>query len=357
MTKKSYFLVLFILSSSSAHLIAQEKQLNTVKVSYQQVASEFTVNGVVEAVKQATMGAQTSGQVLEVNFDVDDFVEKEQVLVRLKSVQQQASLGQTEAQLGEAEAGLKVAEKSYDRIKQLYAKHAISAAQMDQVQADLEMAQAKIESIKAVKSQAKEQVEYTVIRAPYSGVVLERHIEPGEIATQGQPIMTGFSLDNLRVLTTVPQSYIASIRHYKNASIALEDGEKKYQFDSQQITISPYADAKTHTFKVRIGLPPAIKHVYPGMFAKIAFTIGQEKRLMIPESVVAYRGEVRAVYTVDKEGKIYMRHVRLGDPYLGMVEVLAGLEQNEQVVLNPVKATITLKQQRKQVTASEESSH
>lgn len=321
-------------------------RLDTVTVAYHAVAQELILDGVVEAINQATMSAQASGQVLEVNFDVDDFVKEGQVLAKFKNVQQKASLGQSEAQLVEAKAMLSATEKEYSRLKQLYAKNAISAASMDKTVADLEVAHAKVEAVKAAMSQAEEQVEYTVVRAPYSGIVLERHLELGEIASPGKPVMTGFSLEALRVTTTVPQNQIAAIRKYQKAQIFFAESSAERQFDSQKITIAPYADSKTHTFKVRLDLPPKVQEIYPGMYAKVAFTTGQEKRLMIPATTVAYRSEVKSVYVVDGKNQIYMRHIRTGETYLGMIEVLAGLEAGEQIAINPIKAVITLKQQR-----------
>lgn len=328
----------------SHYLSAADTKLDTVSANHYPLSQKLIVDGVIEAVKQATMSAQTSGQVLEVNFDVDDFVKKGDVLVRFKNIQQQASLGQSEAQLAEAQAMVKAAQKEFNRIQELYTKQAISAAQLDKAKADLEVAQARLESTKASITQSTEQVEYTVVRAPYSGVVLERRIEPGEIASPGSPIMTGFSLDTLRVIATVPQVNITAIRKHLTAQVILNDDQR---FDSNKLTIGNVADPKTHTFKVRIDLPPNTPNVYPGMLVKVAFLVGQEKRLMIPASAVAYRGEVRAIYIVDDKNKVTMRHVRLGDTDKQMVEVLAGLEAGEKVAINPVNAAIVLKEQQK----------
>lgn len=335
-------LLVSLLVFISTQLIAQENKLEVVSATYHQVDQKFVVDGVVEAIKQATMSAQTSGQVLEVNFDADDFVKKGDILVRFKSVQQEASLGQSEAQLAEISAMLKAAQKEYNRIQELYTKQSVSAAQLDKAKADLEVAQARLEATKAGISQSAEQVGYTVVRAPYSGIVLERRIEPGEIASPGSPIMTGFSLDTLRVVATVPQNSITAIRKYLNAQIMLNEEQR---FESNKLIIGHVADPKTHTFKVRIDLPPNTPNAYPGMLAKVAFVTGQTKRLMVPNSAVAYRGEVHAVYTVDEKNKVAMRYVRLGDVDKGMVEILAGLEPQEKIAINPVNAAIALKKQ------------
>jgi len=332
-------------------LVANELPLSVVPATYQQVDRQYIVDGVVEAVKQATIAAQTSGQVLEVNFDIDDFVKKGTVLVRLKSIEQKASLTQVKARVAEAKAYLNAAQKEYNRIKKLHNKKVVSTALLDKTTADLEAAQARLNAAKADVRQVKQRVDYTTVKAPYSGIVVERHIQPGEIASLGQPIMTGFAPDNLRAVVTVPQSRIAAIRQYKKAKIVLDVKPKVYHFEGQKLTIAPYADAKTHTFRIRVNFPRQAKNVYPGMFTKVAFVVGQEQRLMIPASSVAYRGEVRAVYIVSDK-QISMRQIRLGRIHEDMIEILAGLEKGEKVATNPVEAAIMLKTQRNQAVST-----
>jgi RND family efflux transporter MFP subunit len=339
-------LVLLITMTNTA--TAQDLPLNLAPVTYQPMERKQIVDGVVEAVNQATIAAQTSGQVLEVNFDADDFVNKDDVLVRLKSVEQKSSMTQSQAQVNEAKAHLNVAQKEYNRVKQLYEKKVISSADLDKAAANLEVAEAHFATVEAGAVQAGEKVEYTEIKAPYSGIVLQRQIQPGEIAAAGHPIMTGFSLDALRVVATVPQSQVDAIRQSGKATILFGNGKEQRHFVGTKVTIMPYADTQTHTFKIRVELPAEVEHIYPGMFAKVMFVVGQDKRLVIPAKAVAYRGEVRAVYVVDKVGTVAMRQVRLGGTYGDKVEVVAGLEVNEQVATNPTDATIVLKKQRTQ---------
>jgi RND family efflux transporter MFP subunit len=343
-----YWLVflIFMINANFTSLAATDPPLNVVPATYQKVDREYVVNGVVEAVKQATVTAQTSGQVLAVNFDVDDFVKKGAVLVRLKNIEQKASLAQMKARVAEAKAHIDAAKKEYNRVRKLRARKVASAALFDKAVAALEATKAQLSAANEGVNQAKQQLAYTTIKAPYSGVVLQRHIELGEIASPGKKIMTGFSPKAFRVLVAVPQSRIETIRRHKRARILLNVEPKVLRFKGKKLTIAPYADPQTHTFRIRVDFPKNIKGVYPGMFAKIAFSIGQERRLLIPVSAAAYRGEVRAVYIVDKEGRVSMRHVRLGRLHSDKIEILAGLDEGEQIATNPVDAAIRLKAQR-----------
>jgi len=337
---------LLIASAVSTALHAQTV-ITPIRVAYSTIPILRTVDGVVEAVNQATLSAQTSGQVLEVNFDVDDFVKKGTVLMRFEKKEQEATLAQSKAKLSEARAYLKAAQDSYKRTKAIYAKRAVSKSQYDKTVAELNAARARLRSAQANIDKVDKQVDYTVIRAPYSGVVLKRHIEPGEIAKTGQPIMTGFSLDKLRSVASVTQEDIVAIRKNRLAEIVLQTPVGIKKFTGEDLIILPHADMHTHTFRVRVHFPEKTKDIYPGMFNKINFKIGDKRALLVPISSIAYRGEVRAVYAVNANSKkLRMRQVRLGQVYQDRVEILAGVSEGDLIASDPVVAAIALKEQR-----------
>lgn len=287
-------------------------------------------DALLEAVQQATLSAQTSGRIVAVNFDVDDYVEKNSILVRFRDKEQKAALNAARAQASEAEA-------SYARIKDLFSKKTVS-------QADLDRAEAAVKSARAQLERAQEQMEYTVVRAPYSGIVVKRHVEVGETANPGQPLMTGISLERLRAVANIPQRYVDIVRRTRNADVVLDvDGRKALKAD--QVTVSPFADEASHTFRVRLDLPPGQHGLYPGMFAKARFVVGSEERLVVDARSVVQRSEVTAVYVHYPDGHLGFRQIRIGRQLAnGKVEVLAGLSEGEQVATDPIRAGVVLKQ-------------
>ncbi len=303
--------------------------LETAPAEQRTLARQQVFDALIEAVNRTTLSAQTSGQLLEVNFDVDDQVEKGMVLVRIRDTEQRAALDAAEARYTEAQVNFK-------RAREMRAKQLAPEADYDKAEAALKAAKAQLE-------QAQAQLEYTALKAPYSGIVLERHVQPGEMVNPGVPVMTGISLDNLRAVARVPQQHIATIRALGKAQVLLGD----QVVEGATLTISPYADPNTHTFFVRVDLPEGTPGLYPGMFAKVAFAVGERERLLIPASAVAYRSEVTAAYVVAPDGRIAMRQLRLGAKQAdGTIEVLAGLAPGEQVALDPARATVALKEQR-----------
>ncbi|MEJ2622938.1 MAG: efflux RND transporter periplasmic adaptor subunit [Candidatus Thiodiazotropha sp.] len=214
---------------------------------------------------------------------------------------------------------------------------------MDKSTAALKSAKARKEAADARLAQSKEQFEYTRIKAPYSGIVTHRYVEAGEVASPGQKLMSGTSLDQLRVIVDLPQSLVPVIRQQGKARVLLPNGES---IEGVKLTIFPFADQSSSTFQVRVDLPEGVKDLFPGMFVKTAFITGVKQELVVPREAVVYRSEVTAVYVRSSDGRIQFRHIRAGHPVSeDTLSVIAGLSTGEQVILDPVAAATELKQQ------------
>ena len=162
-------------------------ELATLTIAPETVARERIWDGVVEAVNQATLSAQTSGRVVELPFDVDDYVTAGAVVVRFTDVEQQSASRQAQAQLRAAEAAAREAEAEYTRIADIYQRKLVAKAQLDQATAKRDSARAALEAARAGVSGAGEQVDYTLIKAPFTGIVTARHVQVGETVRPGQP--------------------------------------------------------------------------------------------------------------------------------------------------------------------------
>ncbi|MCG8488594.1 MAG: efflux RND transporter periplasmic adaptor subunit [Candidatus Thiodiazotropha sp.] len=323
--------------------LADSAPFETGSVVKRETAREFWLDGTVEAINQTTLSAQTRGQVEQILFDVDDYVEKGQVVVKLKDTEQRAGLDQARADLKEAVARQQEALDDFNRTKDLFGRKLASQSQLDKATAALKSAKARKEAADARLAQATEQFEYTRIKAPYSGIVTHRHVEVGEIASPGQKLMSGTSLDQLRVIVDLPQSLVPVIRQQGKARVLLSSGES---IEGVKLTIFPFADQSSSTFQVRVDLPEGVKDLFPGMFVKTAFITGVKQELVVPREAVVYRSEVTAVYVLSSDGRIHFRHIRAGHPVSeDALSVIAGLSAGEQVILDPVAAATGLKQQ------------
>lgn len=305
---------------------------------------EYQVDGVVEARRKATIAAEVAGKVEAVYFDVDDTVQQGDVVLRIRDLEYRARLEQARAALAEAQANLQEVKLEYDRNADLRRKKLISQAVFDKTNASLKAVQARMTSTQAALEQAREQLNHTVVRAPYGGVVVERHVEPGEYTRPGEPFMTGYAPGQLRVSVNVSQSIIASLRNGRPARVVLlEDGNS---VAVERITIHPFANSKSHSFPVRLDLAPATDRLFPGMLVKVVVDIGDTTRLLLPSQAIVSRAEISAVYVVGQEGRWALRQVRRGARFGDQIEILAGLDDGETVALDPVRAGIELKRQQ-----------
>jgi RND family efflux transporter MFP subunit len=185
--------------------------------------------------------------------------------------------------------------------------------------------------------QAATERSFTTIVAPYSGVVSARHVELGEMAAPGKPLMTGFDPATLRVVANVPETQVGAIQALSKARVEVPSLGR--WVDVKQLTIVPAADPRTHTTRIRLELPADARGVYPGAYARAHFVVGKATRLLVPRAAVIRRSEVTAVYVVDDAGAPRLRQVRLGATGDERhVEVLAGVKPGERVALDPVKA-------------------
>lgn len=296
--------------------------------------AERRLDGIVEAIDHATVAAQTSGRVAAINFDVGDYVPANAVIVRLRATEQHAGLAAAEATLREAQARASEAQTRYRRVSDMYERQVVPKATYDQAAADRDAAVARLGAARATVVSATQGVAYTEIRAPYPGVVTQRLVQVGETVAPGTPLMSGVSLQRLRVGVEIPQSIVDPVRTLLKGAVYL--GERR--IEATQVTVFPVASTPSNTFRAWLDLPENTPGLYPGMFVKVGFVIGERERLLVPESAIVRRSEVTAVYLVHPDGSTSLQQVRLGDPFADQVEVLSGLVPGDRVATDPLAA-------------------
>ncbi|MFW5451219.1 MAG: efflux RND transporter periplasmic adaptor subunit [Methylophagaceae bacterium] len=333
-----------------------EVNLPVIAVMEKTFPQNEVFDAVVEAVHHSTVSSRIAAEVIELNYDVDDVVPKGAVIMKFRDDELQARISQVKAtllankaQYNAAIARQKEVSADTKRVKDLFKRKLLAQAALDKANANMSTANAKVQAVQAqLKArqaqldEAKVQLSYTEIIAPYSGVVMERFIELGEMAIPGQPLMTGISLDHLRVIVNIPQYLLDGIKSAENPLFILADGR---QIIGEKITILPHADPQSHSFKVRVDLMADSERIYAGTFGKLHFKVGNEQIIVIPQQVVVQRSEVAGVYVLTTDQHIIFRQIRLGRLLQGeQREILAGLSVGEQVAKDPLQAVRLLKQ-------------
>ena len=339
---RKFFTILLLGLALQTHAADYKFELVTAK--YETVAVQRGFDATVEAVNKSTIAAQVSERITAIHFDVDDYVEQGAILLKFRNTQQRARLEQALAGVREANVRSKDAETELKRIREVYAKKLVAKAVLDKTNAAFRAAAARLQQAEARLKDAREQFDKTIVKAPYSGIVTKRHVELGETPGAGQPLMTGLSLDKLRVVAEVPQRFIAVLRDGCCPARVLLPGDAQQSVEGKKLTIFPIADEQSRSFRIRVDLDDGQHGLYPGMFVRLMLDVAEQHRLLIPAQALVRRGEVSGVYVADK-GMVF-RHVRVGNSHAdGRVEIHAGLEAGERVALDPVAAGIFLKGQ------------
>jgi RND family efflux transporter MFP subunit len=308
--------------------------LATVEVGAETAPAELLLDGIVEAVNQAALSAQTAGRVAEVKVEVNDRVRVGDLLLRLRATEQVASLAQAQAQLKAAQAQEVQALAQHDRIRDMYERKVVARATYDAAVAARDSAAANLAAARAGVESAREGVAYTELRAPYDGVVTVRRVQLGEAVAPGTPLVTVASLEAMRVIVEVPQSLAAAVGAARQATV--HAGEERIA--APAITLYPAAEPQSGTFRARVDLPASAARLAPGTYVKVGFVTGEASRLRVPRAAVVERSEMRAVYVVTPDGRVALRQVRLGRAAGDQVEVIAGLASGERVAIDPAAA-------------------
>jgi membrane fusion protein, multidrug efflux system len=319
--------------------------LATVVVKASGLAPYTQFDGVVEAVRQATLSAQVPGTVVQLAVKVGDTVKAGQLLVQLDArAANQGSIA-SQAQVGAARAGLDASARELERKRQLFAKNYISQAALDQAEAQFKVGQAQLDAQKAQAGVAQTQSGFYQLRAPFAGVVTAVPIEQGDMAMPGRPLVTLHDPAKMRVSVALPAT---ASRGAAASPLTLEipgAATSSLQVAADQAEWLPTVDPQTLTRQMRIKLP-ASAGVVPGMFARVSFVAnaptGAEPAaagapraaLRIPAKALVRRTEMLGVYVMSAQGKPLLRQVRVGAVIADEVEILSGLEAGEVLVLD-----------------------
>jgi RND family efflux transporter MFP subunit len=354
--------------TSHQQSIQKIQGLTIETVRLQTIPDELEVSGSVIAAAMAQLAARMTGNVTQVAVREGDAVKPGQLLAQLdegellarkdstRAALQMASAGVTETgrAVAVAQAQADIAKKTYDRYLYLRDQKSVSPQEFDEVeakqlaaQAGLEQAKAKLQQVEASKTQAEseariaeEVASYAQILAPFDGRVSRRMVEPGSLVTPGMPLFIVEDTSHYQLDVMLPTDAVtvvgkppASIRRGSIARMEL-DAILGKSFSGRVAEIEAGADPGSHTVRARIELPrdPAIQS---GLFGRAWFHRGNRRAIVVSNSAVIERGQLRGVYITDSSGDVRWRVVTLGQKMADQVEVLSGLGEGEHVVLNP----------------------
>jgi RND family efflux transporter MFP subunit len=318
----------------------------TVVVGTGAAGTGFEIDGALEALQQSTVAAQLGGNVLQLAVEAGDRVKAGQLLARIDERDAQAGLARTDAALAQAQAELSNARLHAERTRDLRSQGFVSQAAQDVADTQLKAAQAGVQQAQSGRSQAALARSFAAVTAPFDAIVLATHVEAGELAAPGRPLVTLYAPGRMRAVVQLPASRTAAARGASGVQVQLPGGADSRWVTPAARTELPGTDPVSQTVEWRLDLSAVDSAgLTPGQNVRVRFagapaaaaTAAAPGRLTVPAAAVLRRGELTGVYAA-QDSRFVLKAVRLGAAQGGDVEVLAGLKPGERVALDPVRA-------------------
>jgi membrane fusion protein, multidrug efflux system len=306
-------------------------QLETVKAEISRTEGEVTVSGNVASRDIARVASRVQGYVIELNVDAGDHVKKGQVLLRLDAKEMVEREAQAKAALESATADLVRTRNDFERYKVLFEKQAVAKKDYDDALAHYEVAQGAEARAKAALDEAKTQLAYAVVTAPFGGIVGERDVNIGDLATPGRQLLTIYVPGSVELVASVGEQYAPYLK--VGSPVVLEVPSISVKQTSSIREVVPQREEKTRTITIKAPLAEA-PSLAPGLYGTLTFHTRPSQVIVIPSTAVRTVGQLETVRVLEG-GAIKVRHVKTGRKLAdGMVEILSGLNAGEKVVIS-----------------------
>jgi multidrug efflux pump subunit AcrA (membrane-fusion protein) len=345
------------------------------------VENTYEAMGTVRSKTISVLSSKVLGLILSIHVREGDRVKAGQLLVEIDDREMKAQLEKSRAGLkesqfaldeiekairgGEAEkkaadARLALASSTLDRYKGLFERRSVSSQEFDEVQtkntaakADADQASERLQALLAKKNQiiaridqakadtvnAEAFLSHTRILSPIDGIVTAKPADVGQMAAPGTPLLSVEDETHYRLEALVEESRIGRIHLGDPVSVSIDAlGQKPIAGQVSEIVPALDPASRSYIIKIDLRSPDSSTLFRSGLFGKVRFNTGTKKVLTVPVQSVLERGQLTFVYVVDPAKIAHMRLIQTGKTYGDRVEVLSGLSEGDQVILEPLSA-------------------
>lgn len=289
-----------------------------------------TLSGTLAGAEEADVAAGAAGKIIATHVERGSVVKKGAVLARLDARALSAQAAQAAADLEGLKAQAAQARLDCDRTEQMFQKGAISKADYDRSRTQCETTKWSVSSAEARRTLTAEALRDTEIRAPFSGMVVERAVSPGEYVRPDSRIATMIDTDNLRVEITVPEADVVHVKQGMEVDFRPSSGGDR-TFKGKIRYVGPSVRRQSRDAIVEALVQNETHDLRPGMFVTARIALGEQTLPAVPAAAVRSEGNLKHVF-VASGGRIEDRLVQAGDARDGQVPIVNGLKAGEQVV-------------------------
>ncbi len=291
-------------------------EVRLITVADQTAQQQNEVAGAVESVQRATIAAKIAGPIEEMPVSLGLVVKKGVLLAKI-------SAGEITARLSQAETQLAQAQRNFEREKRLLEKDASTRETVKSLEEAYRVAEAGAHEARAMR-------DYTQITAPFAGIISQKMANAGDLATPGMPLLVLENTEQLQVVAAIPEGLALKIK--KGDTLAVNVPAAEFSKTGTVAEISPAADTISRTAQIKIRIDNG-STLRPGQYARVGLpgTAGVNT-VLVPEAALLRFGQMERIF-VTQNGIAHLRLVRSGEHRDGQVEILAGLNGGEQVVV------------------------
>jgi len=303
--------------------------LATRKIAMQTIPSVTEAVGTVQAEQIAAVTSRVVANVVEMRATAGQHVTSGETLVVLDDRDLRHRVQQAQDAVRSAEATLEQAQSDYKRDKPLFDQQVITPYDFEHTQTNLKTAEANLHRLQQAEREAEVNLSYAVISSPFTGVVVDKLANVGDLAAPGKPLLTMYEQGRLWLEANVPEELMDRVR--LNEVLPFRIDATGREMRGRVVEIVPSSDPSSRTVAVRVHLSET-KDVVPGMFGRLLLPMNPEQILTVPESALIRAGQLTMVDVVN-DGRIQRRTVQLGRAIGNRYEVLSGIAAGETVAI------------------------
>lgn len=295
--------------------------------------------GSVQAFYEAPIYARTNGYLRIWYTDIGASVKKGRLLAEIETPEVDQQLRQAEADLATAQANYQLARTTNERWQGLLATESVSKQDADERAGDAAAKAAVTQSAAANLQRLRELESFKRVLAPFDGVVTQRNTDVGALINAGEApgsaLFRVADTHRLRIYTSVPQSYAGLIHPGLVAGLEFADRPGK-RYEAEVTSTARALDARSRTLQVELQIDNRGGELLPGSYTQVEFDLrGGSGTLRIPANAVLFRAQGLLVATVDSTSHAHLRAITQGRDFGKEIEVLAGLEPGDTLIVNP----------------------
>lgn len=304
------------------------------QVAAQEVQLPVTFTGSIEGTQSAVISSTASGRVVEVLVEDGDYVTQGTPLLRMDAVAANNAVRSAASTVRQAQAKYDNERANYERQSGLYNVGAVAVQQLDTARTQMLVAASDLETAQANLADAQKQVADACVVSPVDGLVANRQVTGGQMLAAGSTAMTVEQMGEVYVTCQIEQQYVS----YVTPGLAVEvrvDAYPDRVFTGTVEIVNPAADKDNRMFLVKARVPNTDFALKPGMFVLASVKDQPERMLLVPKNCVQSKKGLSYLYIVE-DGKAKRVRVELGDDVGDNVQIVSGLTDGAQVILDQI---------------------